>query len=812
MIVQQLYGRTLGHEQILGMFEDLTVTTSLPSSIVRQESFVLPLFAELATRLLHLALALLKYPHAPEKKHSRFIEFEAEHMKAVQRIKSWAERLNCMPSSRATVVNPVPLPSQEIPVSVNKYFHGRQKNVQFIHDQLRSSIECPAVVCVHGLPGMGKTQLAAQYCKLFGAEYFACIWITADSHAKVGSGLSNYAVKMKLEGTSMEAEPRRNAQSLVSWLQTTDKPWLVIFDNVDEVRHLEDFWPAGGSGHIVITSRSPYVSDFQGAVSYELPSLSQNESTELFYKICGEARKKQHSRKMEEVLAEWKGVPLALYHIGSYISRTHLDLSRFMMLYQQSAAKIHQAKYCTDGYPHSIATAFSIGELEGDMKAVLRALCYFDPDGIPNELLQSNFDHVQPLIQVSNEFDLYDALAGLCRAGLISQTDDHVTVHRLVQAVAFSDMSREVQITTFDQALTLLNGRFPRQIEGKPMWEDWDRCKRYLPHVMFICRRSHELFNEGRKDPELASLLSACTWYMVERGLFSDAEPLIMTAQLACPDTEEALLTLSAVLFNLAGVRFECNRIKESLELCKRVLEIRERLLDPIDPLLGNTLFSIGIVYMEAGYFQESLQSNLRAVKIHEACQKCGKHDGSPTALSYLDLGLCYWKMGELGLASTYVEKGLALFEKTSGKLSQKYGQGLSYLALVREGQKRLSDAKEASQASLEICEAITPHEFKTGLGMHKMATILQKEGNLTQALDYIQRALPILESNFESTPMVARSMFRMSEILADMGRGDEAVEKRAEAVRLRSTITAFSYDSGITSEAFDTLVPSFLC
>jgi tetratricopeptide (TPR) repeat protein len=162
---------------------------------------------------------------------------------------------------------------------------------------------------------------------------------------------------------------------------------------------------------------------------------------------------------------------------------------------------------------------------------------------------------------------------------------------------------------------------------------------------------------------------------MVERGLFTEAEPLLMTARAVCPDSEEALLTLSSVLFNLAGVRFECNRIKESLELCKQVLQIREHMLEPLDPLLGNTLYSIGIVYMEDGQLEEALRCCLKAVEIHEACERNGKHDGSPTGLSCLDVGLCYWKMGELELASRYIERGLGLFEKTTGKSSQKYGQ-----------------------------------------------------------------------------------------------------------------------------------------
>ena len=95
---------------------------------------------------------------------------------------------------------------------------------------------------------------------------------------------------------------------------------------------------------------------------------------------------------------------------------------------------------------------------------------------------------------------------------------------------------------------------------------------------------------------------------MVERGSFTEAEPLLLTARLACPDSEEALLTLAGVVFNLAGVRFECNRIKESLELCQQVLQIREKILRPSDPLLGNTLYSIGIVYMEDGQLEEALR------------------------------------------------------------------------------------------------------------------------------------------------------------------------------------------------------------
>ena len=61
--------------------------------------------------------------------------------------------------------------------------------------------------------------------------------------------------------------------------------------------------------------------------------------------------------------------------------------------------------------------------------------------------------------------------------------------------------------------------------------------------------------------------------------------------------------------------------------------------------------------------------------------------------------------------------------------------RGLTYLALVHEAENRIDEAKEATRASLEICRTITPSEFKTGFGLHKMAGFLHREGKLEDAL-----------------------------------------------------------------------------
>ncbi|KAK8062353.1 hypothetical protein PG997_014450 [Apiospora hydei] len=832
LILAELYRRSKDTERIMNLFEDLTLATELPCKLPQQHpsaysSKVVHLFTALAPGLLQLASELSKNPYgkfAFSKATCQSTTFEKEHTKAMDLIKAWVKRLSFYAGTPAipTDTGTVQLSKERIPVGVTRHFKGRVEELEDLVRQLSSTKQRPAVTCINGYPGIGKTQLAARYCKQYGDQYFACIWVSADSPTKIKNTLSECAVKMQLKGASMEAEPSKNARFLKMWLEQTDQPWLLVLDNVDEPEHLDDFWPHGGGGHIIMTSRSPYIAKYRQSEMLELSPLSLAKSKELFFSIVGEDKEQESAQDMNLAFREWGGSPLALCHIGSYIDRFHMDIPCFLALYRQQPKDVYQKRHSSAEYPHSIATAFSIDKLEDGPKSLLRVLCYFDPDKIPIELLLSSSKHSVPIVPLTDSFSFYEALDGLCSSGLVSHTDKYISIHRLVQSVGFYSMEDADKVELFGQVVSLLDRSFPREVEGKPTWSEWSRCNTYLPHVLFLRRRWEELSQEGQKNANFASLLGACTWYMVERGLFSEVEPLINTAKEACPEIDESRLTLARILFNLAGVRFECNRIKESLELCQEVLDIRSKVLSPLDPVLGNTLYSIGIVYMEDGQLDKALASCLEAVHIHEECQKSGKHDGSPTGLSCLDVGLCYWKQGKLGddaegkrekleLASEYIERGLGLFKETTGEQSQKHGQGLSYLALVREAQGDLEEARKNTELSLKICEEITPDEFKTGLGLHKMAGFLLREKEYDKALGHIRRAIKVLEGTFDPGPRVARSMFKMSQILDVMGRPDEATVKRQEAMRLRSTITTFEFDMGVTEEAFDTLIPSFL-
>ncbi|KAI0457680.1 TPR-like protein [Xylaria acuta] len=790
-IFSQFYGRTVGHEYILTMLEDLTTATMLPFGL---KTFLFQLFAELSVGLLKLALSLKKNPTGkldvfisllalrsvaypatvPAKKSLKFQDFEAEHASKIRDARSGGAGLPISPSPAIGLVRQS---SAMIPVPLNK-----------LYDSLHAAEGCLAVVCLHGLPGIGKTQTTLQYCRTFDSEYFASIWIESDTRAKILNAFSRYAVRLKVEGASANAEQLRNAQLLISWLQTTDLPWLLVFDNVDEVRLLNDFWPSGGKGHVISTSRSPYMSEFCTSTSLHLDPLSRADSLGLFYNIIGDVFKDQHSQEIDDILDEWKGVPLALNHVGNFISRMHIDLKRFVKTYRRSTARILSTRYDMDAYPHSIATAFSVSELEGPARRLLQILCFLDPADISDELFLSSFDEERPFNSIETELEYYEILGSLCKSGLVTHDRGHITIHRLVQVVGFSDMGDDDHQNTFQEVLELVSRVFPRPRERL---EDWERCDKNLPHVMFLCKRYRELFPEVRKNAKFASLLSACTWYMYERGLHAEAEPLVQLARVVCPDTPDAILTLADILWSLAGLYFEGNRITEALALVIRVFDIRKNKLDPLDQLLAVTSSVLGVCYLEDGQLDEALTSSLNALRIFESRHKSRVSDDDQMDWAYGGLTYTYWKLGAQG-----------------GTSSIRYGQRLWGLGLVRSAQKRQEESREAHKASLDIFLSGMPNSLKTGFGLHKMATFFHQEGNLEQALTYLENAHAIFERGLDPAPRVARTMFKMSEVLKDMGRMDEAAAKRMEAARLRSLIKDFPYDAGVTSEAYDTLVP----
>jgi hypothetical protein len=167
----------------------------------------------------------------------------------------------------------------------------------------------------------------------------------------------------------------------------------VVFDNVDDIELLEEFWPIHCKGNVIMTSRDPFTS-FESQITHSIrvEPLCKAQSYELFCKTTRYGTGTKCPPQLHRFLDQWGGMPIALAQIGGYIRENQLSLKDFIGIYAQNAPQLHSEKPGTWQYKHSIATAFSIDQLDAKSKEVLFALTYFDPERIPHKHLLRSFD------------------------------------------------------------------------------------------------------------------------------------------------------------------------------------------------------------------------------------------------------------------------------------------------------------------------------------------------------------------------------------------------------------------------------------
>jgi hypothetical protein len=112
------------------------------------------------------------------------------------------------------------------------------------------------VVVVHGLGGIGKTQLAVEFARKHHHRFSAVFWLDGSSKASLKQSFVDMA--QRLPRSELTAECKR-------WLSIQSNPhWLLLIDNVDrdhrdredaQAYNVQAYFPGSDHGSMLITSR-----------------------------------------------------------------------------------------------------------------------------------------------------------------------------------------------------------------------------------------------------------------------------------------------------------------------------------------------------------------------------------------------------------------------------------------------------------------------------------------------------------------------------------------------------------------------------
>src|SRR5512144_1390649 len=128
----------------------------------------------------------------------------------------------------------------------NPHFVGRTELLTQLRQRLRSGEHTLVVQALHGLGGVGKTQLAIEYAHRFAADYQLVWWIEAEQPTLIAGQLAALAGPLGLP-------PRDSVPAAVDRVRAELRrrpSWLLVFDNAQRPQDLLDHLP-GGAGHVL---------------------------------------------------------------------------------------------------------------------------------------------------------------------------------------------------------------------------------------------------------------------------------------------------------------------------------------------------------------------------------------------------------------------------------------------------------------------------------------------------------------------------------------------------------------------------------
>ena len=240
-----------------------------------------------------------------------------------------------------------PLSFNDAPVYLLSHFTGRDDQLDHITKSFATRHGyAPTRLAIHGITGIGKTQLAVQYAKLSynRQQYSVIFWISGATIEKVNQGFARILALVEHPDRGHPEQSTRLALAR-RWLEdNTTVKWLLILDNVVEevVGFLKEHFPTRNAlGNILLTTRSAAVAEAVATGDqhqiFDLRAPDLRDATDQFLKEAGIDRSVSslYSMTRAKDLVTCVGChPLAISHIASFAKPTCNNLDEVLAMYQ----------------------------------------------------------------------------------------------------------------------------------------------------------------------------------------------------------------------------------------------------------------------------------------------------------------------------------------------------------------------------------------------------------------------------------------------------------------------------------------------
>ena len=682
----------------------------------------------------------------------------------------------------------------------NPHFTGRDEDLSKLARDLTAGSRV-MVQSVHGMGGIGKTQLAAEYAHAHARDYDLVWWVAAEEPAAIPDQFTALAARLGLDPA---AEPDALQEQVCDRLRTVPG-WLLVFDNADATADIQPWLPPGPMppgvpGHVIVTTRRGGFAALGQVMDLDVIDLA-------------DAVRLLHSRvprlgqdAAEQIAGELGRLPLALEQAAAYLDISQMPGSEYLDLLRTRAADLHRRGQVAARQDVTIATLWDLSleriDVQHPVAVQLLDVCaYLAPEPIPLDLFTTHPELLpQPLAAAAiDPLAFADTMAVLADYSLAVRTPAGLQLHRLVQGTI---RARHLHVGPATQArestgqeagsvlgspndpltvtLTLLRADAPAEITGVPA--AWPRWAVLLPHV--LTATGHLGRAAGGPGPasmkDASWLLDRAGVYLRVRGRPADSKPLLERALAVDeaaygpdhPDVGPALNNLAATLLDLG-------QPEAARSLLERALAITEAAYGPDHPTVAIALNNLAATLRDLGQPEAARPLQERALAIDEAAYG-PDHPNVGIDLNVLALILQDSRQPEA--ARPLLERALAITEAAYGANHPTVATRLNNLALTLRDLGQPDAARPLLERALAIDEAAYGADHPTvATRLNNLAMILRDLGQPEAARPLLERALAIGEAAYGADhPAVATRLSNLALILRDLGQ-PEAARVRGE-------------------------------
>ncbi len=248
------------------------------------------------------------------------------------------------------------------------------------------------------------------------------------------------------------------------------------------------------------------------------------------------------------------------------------------------------------------------------------------------------------------------------------------------------------------------------------------------------------------------------------------------------PATAERLVRADA-LNRHALTLHHTGRFADALPLAKDALTLREAAVGPKDPLLAESLNTLGIVLQESDY-KAARPLLERALKIR---QEAFPSVHPAIAESLTNLSRTLYAGGQFAEARPLLDQAVHIREMALGPTAPEVAVSLIHLSIVVSQLGDLQHSRSLMERALSILDPLEhDHPLDLAMGLNYYGNILRRQGEFAEARVPLERSLSIRERILgPSHPHVARTLSRMGMLEAVTGNYQAALPLFQRALRI---------------------------